>query len=158
MNARDVADRWRAASTFVIVGAICIVSGGLVAAATGPAGFEHGSWLAAYLVLVGGVAQIALGGGQAWLADRVPRARTTRTEAWSWNLGAVLVVLGTLSSLPTLTSIGGLLSAVALGLFAGGVRRVRTGQRRLRLLYRSIAALILLSTTVGVVLAWIRHG
>src|SRR3546814_20131767 len=48
-------------------------------------GFEHGSWLAAYLVLVGGVAQIALGGGQAWLADRVPRARTTRTEAWSWN-------------------------------------------------------------------------
>ena len=98
MSVPELTGRWRAASTFVIIGAICVVAGGLVAALSGPTGFEQGSWLAAYLVLVGGVAQIALGGGQAWLARRVPRARSTRIEAWSWNVGAAAVVRGTLPS------------------------------------------------------------
>ena len=53
-----------AARWFVAAGSSCVVVGGLVAAATGPTGFEDGSWVAAYLVLVGGVAQIALGVGQ----------------------------------------------------------------------------------------------
>lgn len=158
MSAPDLAERWRAASTFVIIGATCIVTGGLVAAATGPMGFDHGSWLAAYLVLVGGVAQIALGGGQAWLARRVPRARSTRVEAWSWNVGAAAVVSGTLSSLPIVTSIGGLASAVALGLFVRGAREMRPGQRVAGHLYRGIATLVLLSIPVGMVLAWMRHG
>lgn len=158
MSDSELAERWRAASTFVVIGATCIVAGGLVAAATGPTGFDHGSWLAAYLVLVSGVAQIALAGGQAWLARRVPPPRWTRVEAWSWNVGAGLVVLGTLSSLPIVTSVGGFLSAVALALFVGGVREVRPGQRRLGLLYRSIAAVVLLSIPVGLVLAWVRHG
>ena len=158
MSASELTERWRAASTFVIVGAVCIVAGGLVAAVTGPTGFEQGSWLAAYLVLVGGVAQIALGGGQAWLARRVPPSRSTRIEAWSWNVGAAAVVLGTLSSLPIVTSIGGLATAAALGRFFGGAREMRPGQRTVGLLYRSIAALVLLSIPVGLVLAWMRHG
>ena len=41
--------------------------GGAVAAVSDPFSFEQGSWLAAFLVLVGGVVQIALGAGQAAL-------------------------------------------------------------------------------------------
>jgi hypothetical protein len=154
----EVAERWRAASTFVIIGSVCVVAGGLVAAVSGPTDFERGSWLAAYLVLVGGVAQIALGAGQAWVARCVPTARATRIEAWSWNAGVVAVVAGTLSSLPILTSAGGVASAVALGLFVvctGDARRVRRG---VRIAYRSVAAAVLLGTLVGLALAWLRHG
>ena len=42
----------------VAVASALIVAGGLVAAVDGAAPFAHGSWLAAYLVLVGGVAQL----------------------------------------------------------------------------------------------------
>lgn len=154
----EVIERWKSTRAFVIIGSICIVAGGLVAAVTGPTDFAHGSWLAAYLVLVCGVVQIALGAGQAWLADRAPPHRSTKREAWSWNTGAALVVVGTLASLPILTSLGGMASAVALGLFLRGVRTVRSAPRGAALLYRGIAALVLVSIPVGLALAWTRHG
>lgn len=154
----ELAERWRAASVFVIVGSACVVAGGLVAAVTGPTDFEHGSWLAAYLVLVGGVAQIVLGAGQAWLARQVPPARSTRSEAWSWNIGAVAVVSGTLLSEPTLTTVGGTVLMLALVLFVAGVRRMRPSSRRVGLLYRGVVGVVLVSIPIGVVLAWTRHG
>lgn len=154
----DLVERWRSARSFVVIGSICVVAGGLVAAVSGPMDFERGSWLAAYLVLVGGVTQIVLGAGQAWLADRVPSRRSTLIEAWAWNIGVAAVVIGTLASLPVLTSLGGLVSAVALGLFLAGVHTVRPGPRVAALLYRCIAAIVLVSTPVGLALAWMRHG
>ncbi|MBS7547854.1 hypothetical protein [Dietzia massiliensis] len=42
---------WRAMREFVLVGLTAIIAGGLVAAVTGPTGFDEGSWVAAYLVL-----------------------------------------------------------------------------------------------------------
>ena len=154
----ELIERWRPARAFVVIGSIFIVAGGLVAAVSGPTNFERGPWLAAYLVLVGGVAQVVLGGGQAWLAERVPPHRSTRTEAWSWNIGVVAVVIGTLASLPVLTSLGGLASAVALWLFLAGVHTVRPAPRMAALLYRSVAAIVLVSIPVGLALAWMRHG
>jgi hypothetical protein len=154
----EVIDRWRAAAAFVIAGSVCVVIGGVVAAFSGPTDFERGSWLAAYLVLVGGVAQIALGGGQAWLAQRVPSARTTRAEVWWWNAAVVVVVIGTFASVPILTSIGALALAVAVGLFLAGVRKMRPAPRGARWCYRGVAGVILVSIPVGVVLAWVRHG
>jgi hypothetical protein len=151
-------ERWRPARTFVVIGSIFVVAGGLVAAVSGPTSFERGSWLAAYLVLVGGVAQIVLGAGQAWLADRVPPDRSTRFEAWSWNAGVATVVIGTLASMPVLTSLGGLASAAALWLFLAGVRTVRPASRVVALLYRGVAAIVLVSIPVGIALAWTRHG
>lgn len=53
-----------------------IISGGLVAAVTGPLGLEHGSWSAAYQVLVGGVVQAGLGAAQYALVSVRPRAAT----------------------------------------------------------------------------------
>ncbi|HRW41812.1 MAG TPA: hypothetical protein P5193_09740, partial [Microthrixaceae bacterium] len=80
-------ERWPSARPFVVVGAVAVVAGGAVAAVTRPTGFELGPWLAAFLVLVGGVAQIALGAGQAWVADRVPASATVRSELAVWNVG-----------------------------------------------------------------------
>ena len=59
-----------------------------MAAGASMAPSEHGSWLAAFLVLVAGVAQIALAVGQAMLAPRPPSSRTLVTELIAWNEGA----------------------------------------------------------------------
>ena len=50
----------------LVAGAASIVLGGLVAAVTGPLELEHGSWAAAYLVLVSGVAQWVMGEARSW--------------------------------------------------------------------------------------------
>ena len=60
----------KGAVAFGAVALLCVVAGGLVAAVTGPLRLEHGSWAAAYLVLVGGVAQGALGIAQYFLAPQ----------------------------------------------------------------------------------------
>lgn len=154
----ELLTRLPAASVFLIVGSGCIVVGGSVAALTGPAGLDRGSWLAAYLVLVGGAAQIVLGGGQAWLSQRVPPAHTMRNEAWSWNIGLVAVIVGTLASMPVVTSVGGAASVAALGWFNAAVRPERPSFGRVGTLYRIFLCIVLVSTVVGLVLAWLRHG
>ncbi|MCE5292393.1 MAG: hypothetical protein LLG14_24605, partial [Nocardiaceae bacterium] len=49
------------ADALVVLGMSQVILGGLVAAVTRPLALTHGSWLAAYLVLVGGVAQYTMG-------------------------------------------------------------------------------------------------
>lgn len=150
--------RWPAVRPFLVVGSVCIVAGGVVAAVTRPTGFELGSWLAAYLVLVGGVAQIGLGTGQAWLAQAPPRWEEVRTEVVAWNLSVVATVVGTLLAAPIVTTVGGIALVVALGRFLVGVRTTGAGSRLVRVAYRGLTAIVLVSTPVGLVLAWIRHG
>lgn len=154
----DLIARWPAARPFVVVGSVCTIAGGLVAAVTRPTGFEPGSWLAAYLVLVGGVAQIALGVGQAWLAGEPPRQAEVRAEVVTWNLAVASTVAGTLVPAPILTTLGGIATVVALGRFLAGVRTVGVASRTARTLYRGFAAIVLVSTPVGLALAWIRHA
>jgi hypothetical protein len=158
LSGDDLIARWPAVRPFVVIGVACTVAGGLVAAVTRPTGFERGPWLAAYLVLVGGVAQIALGAGQAWLADRPPRPREVRAEVTSWNLGVVATILGTLASAPAVTTVGGIASSVALVLFLRGVHTTGSTPRWARFVYRGVAAVVLVSIPVGLALAWIRHG
>lgn len=153
-----VMDRWPAARPFVLVGGVSIVAGGVVAAVTRQAGFDLGPWLAAFLVLVGGVAQIALGVGQAWIAERPPRPPTVRAELVAWNLAVVATIVGSLAELPPLTASGGLAMVVALGLFLVGVRSTTEVPRWAPVLYRFVVLVVLVSTPIGLVLAWIRHG
>lgn len=150
--------RWPAVRPFLVVGSVCIVAGGLVAAITRPTGFELGSWLAAYLVLVGGVAQIGLGVGQAWLAQAPPSGVEVRNEAVVWNLSVLATVVGTLLASPILTTVGGIALVVALGLFLAGVRATGGASRTVGAVYRGLTAIVLVSTPVGLVLAWVRHG
>jgi hypothetical protein len=144
---------------FVVVGVGSVMAGGLTAAASRPTGFGHGSWLAAYLVLVGGVAQIALGAGQAVLAAQPPSTNRVMVELAAWNAGLLGVVLGTLGPAVAVTMAGGLATSGALVSFLGGVRRsgVVVPVRVLHL-YRTLAAFVLVSTPVGLAMAWSRRG
>jgi hypothetical protein len=158
LSGDDLLQRWPAVRPFLLVGAACIVAGGIVAAVTRPTGFGEGSWLAAYLVLVTGVAQIALGAGQAWLSAGVPTRRLALRELVAWNAGVAAVIAGTLIGAPLLTTLGGLASLVALALFLGGVRRTGVVPAWAALGYRGVAVIVLVSIPVGLVLAWLRHG
>ena len=154
----ELAQRWPAVRPFAVAGSVCIVAGGLVAAVTRPTDFDAGSWVAAYLVLVGGVAQIALGAGQGWLARVPPGGSAVRGEAVTWNLAVILTIWGTLAELPALTTGGAVLSTASLALFLAGTRATRPTAPLVRAAYRGVVAIILVSAPVGVALAWIRHG
>ncbi len=147
--------RWPAARPFLLVGITAIVAGGLVAAASRPMNFGAGPWVAAYLVLVVGVAQIALGAGQAWLTSEAPSARWKRAELITWNLGAATTIVGTLVGGPILTSVGGIATLWALILFLRGVRPA--GPDLWWVLYRGLAGFLAVSVLVGLALAWTRH-
>jgi hypothetical protein len=80
-------DRWTAG--FLACAGVLIVAGGGVAAVNSAAPFAHGSWLAAYLVLVGGISQIVLRTGQLRLsAPRLERA-VPATQLVLWNVGSL---------------------------------------------------------------------
>jgi hypothetical protein len=140
---------------FLAVAAVMIVAGGLVATVNGAAPFAHGSWLAAYLVLVGGVAQLALGTGCLLL----PQARCSTGLRWAqlglWNLGTLSVAGGVLTDLFGVVLGGSILVAAALACFAAGSGPLRHPGRRRVIVYRLLIGLLAISVLVGGVLA---HG
>lgn len=136
------------------IGVALIVLGGLVAAVTGPLALTRGSWLAAFLVLVGGVAQCVIS-VQSRLAEAPlpPRAR-----GWMlvllWNAGAAIVIAGSLASMPWVTAAGGLALVAALALAADGIRRPR--RRGAAVLLRLLYAALAVSVVIGVALTALR--
>lgn len=141
-------DRWAPA---FLVGFAGIVAGGFVAAivATNPS--ENGIWASAYLVLVVGVAQVALGLGQAWLAAVPPSRQAVAAEVAIFNLGNAAVIGGTLIDRTWLVDIGGVLLIAALAMYLGATRRARGGW--LLAAYRVLIAFVLVSIPVGLILA-----
>ena len=139
--------RW---APFVGIGAACVIAGGLVAAITATSPSEHGAWAAAYLVLVAGVAQVALGLGQAWIAAKPPSGDLTLTELIAFNAGNAAVMTGTLAGLTWLVDIGGAVLAASLGVFLWVTRRGHGGA--VAVAYRALAAFVLVSIPVGLVL------
>ena len=158
--ARDLdvgAVRWPpAASPFLGMGAVGVVGGGLVAAVTRPLGWDHGAWAAAFLVLVVGVGQVVLGSGQAMLAAAPLPRRTVLTEAVLWNGGAAWVVAGTAAGVPLAVTIGGALLLVPLVLFASVPMTTAAAGRWWRRTHHAVIVVLLVSTPVGLVLAWQR--
>jgi hypothetical protein len=150
--------RWPAVWPFLAIGLTCTIAGGLIAAVSRPTQFTLGSWLAAYLVLIGGVAPIGLGSGQALLAESCPTSSKVRVEVLAWNAGLVAVIVGTLVPAVPVTMFGGVLTALALATF---ISEVRHGQRSVRwawYLYMGTACFVLVSTPIGLALAWLRHS
>jgi hypothetical protein len=143
---------------FLMIGVTCTTAGGLVAAVTRPTQFTHGSWLAAYLVLVGGVAQIGLGTGQALLADHCPTPSRIRLELLAWNVGLVAVIVGTMVPAVLVTTLGGVLTAAALATFIAAGLHARRPLRLGWCLYMGTACFVLLSTPIGLALSWRRHS
>ncbi len=155
-NDRNASQPWRPSIPLLAAGSVAIIAGGLAAAVTGPTEWDHGSWVAAFLVLVTGVAQIGLGTGQAQLAPVTPGIGFAAVECALWNAGCLAVIVGTLLSAPIAVSIGSALLVAALGMSTFAVRG--TGGRRLLLvLYRALLIVLLVSIPIGTTLAWTRH-
>jgi hypothetical protein len=145
----------------VAVGIVCIIAGGLVAAATAPSPSEHGSWAAAYLVLVGGVAQVAFGIGQAVLAPETPSPRLIVSEFAGWNVGNAAVILGTLINVQALVIIGGALLVVTLGMLVWAVRGARVSPgwlTRTLWTYRVLVVIMLVSIPVGLIIGQVKSN
>lgn len=155
-SSEDLVERWPCARPFVLLALACTVAGGIVAAVSRPADLGHGPWAAAFLVLVLGVAQLALGGGQAWIAADIPQRSLVRWQLLTWNAGGAAVIVGTLTAVPALTSAGGLVEVVALVLFLTGVRRAGPAPDWARLTFRAVVAVMAVSIPIGLVLAWIH--
>lgn len=175
---------WPAAAPFVLFGIAAIIAAGLICAvlASMLSGAAHDiasmvppeqgssmlvsvplaqyqvlAWLAAYLVLVVGIAQIGLGAGQSWLANRVPSRAVLAVEFAAFNLGNAGVVIGTLAEAPALVDAGGGALVIALLLFLWSVRSRGAGGW-VRYVYWLLAAILIVSIPVGLVLAHVRHG
>lgn len=146
--------QWEIAKSFVAIGSLCIVAGGLVAAMTASVPSDKGAWAAAYLVLVAGVAQLALGGGQAWLATDPPSPRVVAAELVSFTIGNAGVLAGTLLGVQWLVDAGGVVLAVALLLVLRGGTRWRHGW--VLGVYQTLIVFVLMSIPVGLVLARIN--
>jgi hypothetical protein len=153
----EMIDRWPSVRPFLLIGSLCTIAGGLVAAVTRPTGFVLGSWTAAFLVLVGGVAQIALGAGQGWLAYQPPPIRRVRAEVAFWNLGVGATIVGTLTGTPVVTTVAGCSLVVALGLFIVTTSAPRSVRGSGLVIYRALAVVVLVSIPIGLGLAWSRH-
>jgi hypothetical protein len=147
-----------AALPFAVVGVACIVAGGLLAAVTAPAPTEHATWAAAYLVLVAGLGQVALGVGQALLAPRAPSARIVVAQTIAWNSSSAAILTGTVSGTTSVVDAGGVLLVVALLLLSHGVRGGGASTPWQVAAFRLLVVVLLASTLVGLVLAHTRPG
>lgn len=140
---------------FVLLGSACVVGGGLLSAAVAPAATYHSSWAVAYIVLIAGVAQAALGVGQTALADSLPTHRVLVAELLCWNLGNAAVVVGTLLDVDAVLYVGCLLLIYTLVLVLRTIRGAAPG--RLLTVIRVIVVILLVSIPVGIVMQTLTH-
>lgn len=150
-SALSDAGQWGSAIPFATVAALAVIGGGLIAAAVAHDPTRHAVWMVAYLILVVGVAQFALGIGQALLAVEKPPAGLLAIQCGIFNIGNTGVIAGTLFDCFPIVAAGGLLLIAALALFLYGVRN--THGHRLLYAYQAVLVVICVSAIIGVVLA-----
>ena len=147
-------ERINSAVPFLMVSALAIVGGGVLAAAMAHAPSRKLLWTVAYLVLVVGASQAVFGVGQAMLATRATSVSARVAEWTMFNLGNAGVIGGTLWPSRPLLWVGTLLFAASLAVFLFATR----GGRRdwVIFAYRTLLVLIGGSAVVGLVLGTIR--
>ncbi|MGB3303664.1 MAG: hypothetical protein WBA98_13325 [Gordonia sp. (in: high G+C Gram-positive bacteria)] len=137
---------------FTVAGMVFVIAGGLVAAATGPLNWSKGSWLSAFMVLVCGVALIAIGIAQQHSTEPVPR-RTRLVQLGGWLLANGLVAVGALVDIAALTAIGSILLLAILLLTAWvGLNLVRT-RHAWAYVYVAILLVLAVSAPIGMALS-----
>lgn len=145
---------------FLAAGVACVIAGGLLAAATAYVTTQKTAWATAYIVLVGGVAQIGLGLGVAWLAPTASR----RAAWWSWacwNIGNAGILAGQLTGLIALTDIGAGWLVAGLVMVLVVVRTRHTQQGRpvapphpgVLGAFRALVLVLAVTMPIGIVLA-----
>lgn len=147
----------RHALTFFLIGSAFVVIGGLVAAVSTPLRLASGPWLAAYLVLVCGVAQCLFGIVRRYVAPAPTSTPGFAVELVCWNAGNAAVVVGDLVRIPFIVGIGGALLVVVLVLQLVHLRHVVPGLRWAAWLYGVVVAVLLVSIPIGILLAALRQ-
>lgn len=155
-DGQTASQRWRSSAPLLAAGGVAVIVGGLAAAVTGPIDWVHGSWVAAFFVLVGGVAQIGIAIGQAQLAHAAPTVTFVAGECGLWNTSCLMIVAGTLLSAPVIVTIGSGLMVTVLLMSMIAIRGSH-GSRLLVTSYRSLLVVLLASIPIGTALAWARH-
>ena len=131
-----------------------VVAAGFVSAVHELTPFTRGSWLVAYLVLVGGVAQALLAFGPLWAGSAIAPIARRWAGTWLWVAGSLLVPAGRLAALAPLTIAGSIALLAALGGYAATVLRAPRGAPRRVGAYLTLVAFLATSTGVGLVLAF----
>lgn len=134
--------------------AAMIVAAGIVSAVHELTPFARGSWLVAYLVLVGGVAQALLAFGPRWAGAVATPAARRWAGTWLWVAGSLLVPAGRLAGLAPLTIAGSIALLAALAGYAATVLRAPRGIARRVGVYLALVAFLATSVGVGLVLAF----
>jgi hypothetical protein len=124
--------------------------------------FAHGTWLVAYLVLVGFLAQLLLGLGQGALLSAgglsVPPRRVRLAQTLLWNFGVVAVPVGVLAETRLAVVAGSVSLIAALASLASTTRLRLAGARAHRSglgwAYAVLLATMMVSTLIGTALAW----
>ncbi|AZI57613.1 hypothetical protein EH165_05040 [Nakamurella antarctica] len=152
--------RWVPAVVLAGIGWCCIILGGLVAAVTSPLALEHGSWLAAYLVLVAGLAQYVMGAVRRLYRHEAGTQRGGWAQAGAWNLGNVGVITGVLVSAPLLVDLGSVLLVIALAIALRADWGRPDSPRQVTVVdwtYRTLLLVLAVSIPIGIVLAHLRN-
>lgn len=140
---------------FRLLGGAAIIGGGLIAAAIAHRPTQPLVWVAAYLVLVVGVAQYALGAGQTLLSARAASAPTVWGQWALLNVGHAGVMAGTLAGNFGLLAAGTILYGLAVAWLGW---RVRGGRQGIWLLgYRALIVGLLASSLAGLALSTLAH-
>ena len=142
-----------ASTRFAAAAALLIVAGGLVAAVNGAAPFARGSWLAAYLVLVGGVSQAALGVGALWLRRPLPSAHVRGAQLLLWNAGGLTVPAGVLAGATAIVWAGSAVLLAALACFAANAVTAPPRADRPTVVYGGLIGALASSVAAGCALA-----
>jgi hypothetical protein len=158
MVARDTSAAVAETLPFAGVAGALIVAGGLVAAVNSATPFAHGSWLAAYLVLVGGVAQLALGAAALVLPAPVRSTWLRRAQLALWNVGIAIVAVGVFVDALAVVVAGSVVVLAALGAFAYGGGPTRPQAVVRVMLYRLVILVLAVSVAIGSVLAGTSPG
>lgn len=148
---------------FLIAATILIIAGGLISAINSAAPFDRGSWLAAYLVLVGGVAQVTLAGGRLAIVSKAPSPREEVRLLALWNFGSLAVPLGVLADLGLAIWLGSAALLAGLWLFTRGIDTAGAAARASRarpgagtgtvIGYLGFAVMLAVSVAIGCLLA-----
>lgn len=153
----SVAQRWRSNLPLLVAGGASVVAGGLAAAVTGPTRWTEGSWVAAFLVLVAGVAQLGIAAGQAYLTGAAPSAAFVAAQCAMWNLGCAAVITGTLLGSPLIVSAGSAPLLVVLVTSMIAARRRPTPHSVAAFAYRLLLLVVIASIPIGIALSFARH-
>jgi hypothetical protein len=155
------ARRVRRAPLFAWAGSSFMLAAAGVAVWKSSGDVGHGWWLASFLALVGGVAQLLLGAGHRALSAQTPagQARSSSAQLFVvWNAGALLVPVGVLTEARAAVVAGSVALLAVLGCLSLALRgssQSSTGRiSRLHIAYLALVTFLTASVLVGTGLAW----